>query len=162
MTLFFRCKCIIMASKSKLQNRARKACPDLPVAQLAPLPDLLKIACFLAYDERDFRYNDRNTNVKTFLKLTVVKRANGSNNFRNALGLDHSYNTLKATSDCTRKERECSSVEEKPWIHKNKTNNRLYTTIKATLGLQQSKKPKLEIHYQIFNPSLTILSEECP
>lgn len=125
-----------MASKSKLQNRARKACPDLPVAQLAPLPDLLKIACFLAYDKRDFKYNDRNTNVKTFLKLTVVKRANGSNNFRNALGLDYSYNTLKATSDCTRKERECSSVEEKPWIHKNKTNNGLYTTIKAALGLQ--------------------------
>ena len=139
MTLFFPCKCIIMASKSKLQNRARKACPDLPVAQLAPLPDLLKIACFLAYDKRDFKYNDRNTNVKTFLKLTVVKRANGSNNFRNALGLDYSYNTLKATSDCTRKERECSSVEEKPWIHKNKTNNGLYTTIKAALGLQQSQ-----------------------
>ena len=128
-----------MASKSKLQNRARKACPDLPVAQLAPLPDLLKIACFLAYDKRDFKYNDRNTDVKTFLKLTVVKRANGSDNFRNALGLDYSYNTLKATSDCTRKERECSSVEEKPWIPKNKTNNGLYTTIKAALGLQQSQ-----------------------
>ena len=109
-----------MASKSKLQNRARKACPDLPVAQLAPLPDLLKIACFLAYDKRDFKYNDRNTNVKTFLKLTVVKRANGSNNFRNALGLDYSYNTLKATSDCTRKERECSSVEENHGFTKTK------------------------------------------
>ena len=96
MTLFFRCKCIIIASKSRLQNRARKACPDLPVAQLTPLPELLKIACFLAYDESDFKYNDRNTNVTTFLKLTVVKRVNGSNNFRNALALDYSYKYLKS------------------------------------------------------------------